>query len=292
MSDRCIVSGPDNRIEIGSGRPLAIIAGPCVLEDRATVFEIARVLRDACRDLKLPLIFKASFDKANRTSVTSHRGPGIEPGLDMLSEVRAEFSVPITTDVHSPEQATSAGAAVDLLQIPAFLCRQTDLLVAAASAAAAHGKAVNVKKGQFLAPEEMAGPVGKLVAAGCANILLTERGTFFGYHRLVTDFIGVGDLLEAKFPVAGGKTATPPVCFDCTHSAQLPGLGATTGGRRDRVPLLARSAVAAGVHALFLECHPDPERARSDASTMLPLGAVPGLLRQLCAIRTALDMAR
>lgn len=292
MSDTCTVAGPNNRIEIGKGRPLAILAGPCVIEDRAILFEIARTLSDTCAELKLPLIFKASYDKANRTSVSSHRGPGMESGLALLAEIRAEFGVPVTTDVHSPEQAASAAKVADILQIPAFLCRQTDLLVAAAHAASESGRAVNVKKGQFLAPDEMAGPVGKLVTAGCRNILLTERGTFFGYHRLVNDFIGIGDLMESKFPIDGGGSVSPPVCFDCTHSAQLPGLGATTGGRRDRVPLLARAAVAAGVHALFLECHPDPERARSDASTMLPLGEVPGLLRQLCAIRTAVDKAR
>jgi 2-dehydro-3-deoxyphosphooctonate aldolase (KDO 8-P synthase) len=292
MNDRCTISGPNNAIEIGRSRPLAVIAGPCVIEERSTVFEIARTLRDACAELGLPLIFKASYDKANRTSVASHRGPGLDSGLQMLREVRAEFGVPITTDVHSPEQAESAAEVVDILQIPAFLCRQTDLLVAAATAAGARGRAVNVKKGQFLAPDEMAGPVGKLVSAGCSNIMLTERGTFFGYHRLVTDFIGLGDLMEAKFPLEGGRTISPPVCFDCTHSAQLPGLGATTGGRRDRVPLLARAAVAAGVHAVFLECHPNPERARSDASTMLPLGEVPGLLRQLCALRSAMGEAR
>ena len=291
MSDTCTVAGPNNRLEIGKGRPLAILAGPCVIEDRAILFEIARTLRDTCADLKLPLVFKASYDKANRTSVSSHRGPGLEAGLALLAEIRSEFGVPVTTDVHSPEQAPIAAKVADILQIPAFLCRQTDLLVAAAHAASERGRAVNVKKGQFLAPDEMAGPVGKLVAAGCSNILLTERGTFFGYHRLVNDFIGIGDLMESRFPVEGG-VASPPVCFDCTHSAQLPGLGATTGGRRDRVGLLARAAVAAGVDAVFLECHPDPERARSDASTMLPLSEVPGLLRQLCAIRAALERAR
>lgn len=274
-------------IEIGPGRPLAVIAGPCVLEERAIVHEIARTLRQATAELGLPLIFKASFDKANRTSVSSPRGPGAEAGLAQLAEVRAEFRVPVTTDVHSPEQAEAAADVVDVLQIPAFLCRQTDLLMAAGRAGAARSRAVNVKKGQFLAPDEMAGPVGKLSACGCADILLTERGTFFGYHRLVTDLIGVGDLLEARFEGAGGVPLRPPVCYDCTHSAQLPGLGATTGGRRDRVPLLARAAVAAGVHAVFLECHPDPERARSDASTMLPLADVPDLLRRLRDIRIA-----
>jgi len=280
MGHQCRVGGPDNGVEIGDGRPLAVIAGPCVLEEWDTVARIARALKDACASLGLGFVLKASFDKANRTSVTSARGPGIEEGLGVLSRVRREFGVPVTTDIHEPAHASVCAEAVDVLQIPAFLSRQTDLLVAAGKAAAARGRAVNIKKGQFLSPAEMVGPVGKVVSAGCREIVLTERGTFFGYHRLVNDFIGVGDMMEQEYP--GG--ARPPVCFDCTHSAQLPGAGSTTGGRRDRVPLLARAAVAAGVHAVFLECHPDPERARSDASTMLPLESVPGLLRTLAAI--------
>ncbi len=292
MGTDCVVNGPDNAIEIGRGRPLVVIAGPCVLEDRATVFEIAGIVSEACRGLGLPYIFKASFDKANRTSMASQRGPGADSGLAMLAEVREEFGVAVTTDLHSPEQAMDVAEVVDLLQIPAFLCRQTDLLVAAGRAACAKKRAVNVKKGQFLAPEEMGGPVGKLVSAGCRNILLTERGTFFGYHRLVTDFIGLGDLMEASFEVEGGGVCSPPVCFDCTHSAQLPGSSATTGGRRERVPLLARAAVAAGVDAVFLECHPRPEKAASDASTMLALADVEALLGQLRLIREALGTRR
>ena len=173
---------------------------------------------------------------------------------------------------------------MDLLQIPAFLCRQTDLLIAAGRAAAAHGRAVNVKKGQFLSPGEMLGPVRKLAEAGCREIMLTERGTFFGYHRLVNDFIGVGDLMSLSRPQGGGM----PVCFDCTHSTQQPGTGEQTGGRPERAPLLARAAVAAGVDAVFLECHPDPARAASDAATMLRLDDVPALLAELAAIRRAI----
>jgi len=186
----------------------------------------------------------------------------------------------VVTDVHEPGQAEQAAAVVDCLQVPAFLCRQTDLLAACGKAALKHGRAVSVKKGQFLSPEEMAGPVGKLASVGCRNVLLTERGTFFGYHRLVNDFLGLGDLMDL---VVDGETAGP-VCFDCTHSTQLPGASATTGGRPERAPMLAKAAVAAGVHAVFLECHPDPAKATSDAATMLRIKDVPGLLRSLAGI--------
>lgn len=285
MTAACTVLGPEGPITIGAGRPLAVIAGPCVIESRELAFRVAEALRTACASLQLPFIFKASFDKANRTSLSSSRGPGLDEGLRVLSEIRTHFGVPVTTDIHEPTQAEPIADAVDLLQIPAFLCRQTDLLLAAGQAAAAHRRAVNIKKGQFLSPAEMRGPVAKVRSTGCANLLVTERGTFFGYHRLVNDFIGVGDLIELD----AGPDGPPPVCFDATHSAQLPGESATTGGRRDRVPLLARAAVAAGVHAVFLECHPEPDRAQSDASTMLALDRVPALLGQLAALRAALD---
>lgn len=257
---------------------------------------IGETVRDACARLALPYIFKASFDKANRTSITSARGPGVENGLATLARVRAALGVPVTTDIHSPEQAAPAAEVVDILQIPAFLCRQTDLLVASGKAAVAKGRAVNVKKGQFLSPAEMIGPVNKLAQAGCTNVMLTERGTFFGYGRLVNDFIGIGDMMELVCGGAGAPelagasdpSAAPPVCFDCTHSAQLPGAGAgVTAGRRERVPMLAKAAVAAGVHAVFLECHPDPDKAMSDAATMLALRDVPGLLGTLARIREA-----
>lgn len=269
-------------IPIGPGRPLAIIAGPCVLESLELGITIGSRVRDLCAPLGLAYVFKASFDKANRSSVRSPRGPGLERGLDWLARIKEKLGVPVTTDIHEPAQALAAGAAVDLLQIPAFLCRQTDLLHAAGQAAAKHGRAVNVKKGQFLSPGEMAGAVRKLEEAGCSNLMLTERGTFFGYGRLVNDFVGLGDLLELKTP--GGP---PPVCFDCTHSTQLPGAGEQTGGRPERAPLLARAAVAAGVHALFIECHPDPAAAVSDASTMLRLDDMPRLLAQAAAHRRA-----
>lgn len=284
----CAIHADKNAgFDIGPGRPLAVIAGPCTLESYELAMTIGTTVRDACAKLGLPFIFKASFDKANRTSITSLRGPGAEEGLATLARVRAALGVPVTTDIHTPEQAVPAAQAVDILQIPAFLCRQTDLLVAAGKAAVAHRRAVNVKKGQFLSPAEMVGPVNKMAQAGCMNVMLTERGTFFGYGKLVNDFIGIGDMMELE-RTGPGAPEGPPVCFDCTHSAQLPGAGAgVTAGRRERVPMLAKAAVAAGVHAVFLECHPDPDKAVSDAATMLALRDVPGLLGTLAKIRAA-----
>lgn len=264
------------RVEIGGGS-LTIIAGPCVLESYELGLEVGTIVRDICRDLKLNYIFKASFDKANRSSVHSPRGPGIRVGLDWLAKLGGELGVPVTTDIHDPTQADAAAGAVDLLQIPAFLCRQTDLLFAAGAAAKAHGRGVNVKKGQFMSPGEMVGAIRKLSEAGCDNTMLTERGTFFGYGRLVNDFLGLGDLMELGVPV----------CFDCTHSTQLPGAGEQTGGRPDRAPLLAKAATAAGVDALFIECHPQPKKGLSDSSTMLELTSIPELLRTIAAIRNA-----
>ncbi len=261
-------------ITVGTGSPLLIIAGPCVLEDLETSQRIGEVVRNCCRDLGFAFIFKASFDKANRSSIRSPRGPGLERGLAQLADLRRRLGVPVTTDIHEPAQAQPAAEIVDLLQIPAFLSRQTDLL----AAAGATGKPVNVKKGQFMAPSEMKGVCRKLTESGCSQQMLTERGTFFGYHRLVNDFIGLGDLLEIG----------PPVCFDATHSTQLPGATETSGGRPQRAPLLAAAAVAAGVDALFMECHPDPASALSDASNMLPLETVPALLRRLARIREAI----
>lgn len=271
-------------VSIGPGKPLAVIAGPCVIESRDMGLEIGRTLRDACRASGLSYIFKASFDKANRSSVSSPRGPGLEKGLDWIASIAKELGVPSTTDIHAPEQAEPVARVIDLLQIPAFLCRQTDLLFAAGKSASTHNRAVNIKKGQFLSPGEMTGPHRKLAESGCLNTMSTERGTFFGYGRLVNDFLGLGDLMDLK---GKGVDAPPPVCFDCTHSTQLPGAGEQTGGRPDRAPLLARAAVAAGVHAVFIECHPNPAKALSDASTMLPLDGLPALLARLAAIRQA-----
>lgn len=256
-------------------RRLLVIAGPCILEDSSTNECIGTVVRDACHALDLPYVFKASFDKANRSSIHGHRGPGLERGMEEMARLREKLGVPVTTDIHDPAQAAPVARVVDLLQVPAFLCRQTDLL----AAAAATGKPVNVKKGQFMAPEEMRNVLTKLAEGGCTQPMLTERGTFFGYHRLVTDFIGLGDMIALG----------APVCFDITHSTQLPGgAGTATSGRPERAGILANAAVSAGVQAIFLECHPDPAKSKSDAGTIQPLAEIPALLRRLKAIRTAL----
>lgn len=264
-------------LKIGPNEPLTIIAGPCVAESEALCLRIGQAVRDRCMHLGLGYIFKASFDKANRSSVASARGPGLDDGLRLLENVGRELGVPVTTDVHEPGQCEAVGRAVDVLQIPAFLSRQTDLLVAAA----ATGKAVNVKKGQFLSPAEMRNVVTKVVEAGGGSgvgLMLTERGTFFGYNRLVNDFVGLGDMMELGWPV----------CFDVTHSTQQPGgQGKSSGGRPERAPLLARCAVAAGVQALFIETHPDPPNAVSDAATMLPLQRTLSLLDEVARLREA-----
>ncbi len=272
-------------VTIGPGAPLAVIAGPCVIESEDLCLTIGEQVRDRCAALGLGYIFKASFDKANRSSIRSARGPGLAEGLATLERVGRKLGVPVTTDVHEPGQASATGQAVDLLQVPAFLCRQTDLLVACA----ATGKPVNVKKGQFLSPGEMASVVQKLEEGGAADagIMLTERGTFFGYQRLVNDFIGVADMMDLGWPV----------CFDVTHSTQLPGASQAgeariTGGRPDRAPMLARCAVASGVQALFLETHPDPAAGRSDAATMLPLTTTLELLEKLVRLREAVGDVR
>lgn len=275
-------------VGIGQGQPLAVIAGPCVLESLELGVRVGRVVRDACAQAGLGYVFKASFDKANRSSVASPRGPGLERGLGWLGEIGRELGVPTTTDIHEPAQAGPASRVVDMVQIPAFLCRQTDLLLAAGRAAVEHGRAVNVKKGQFMSPGEMGGALRKLGEAGCQRVMLTERGTAFGYGRLVNDFVGLGDLMEVTARLGDRVIGPVPVCFDCTHSTQLPGAGEQTGGRPERAPLLAAAAVAAGVHAVFLECHPEPARGLSDAATMLELGTVPGLVGALARIRGAL----
>ena len=237
--------------------------------------ESALATQDLAERHGLPVVFKASFDKANRSSHRSYRGLGMDEGLHILKRVKRETGMPVTTDVHEPSQAKAVGAVADLLQVPAFLCRQTDLLVACAET----GRPVNVKKGQFISPGEMRHVLEKLNEGGPRQIMLTERGTFFGYHRLVNDFVGLGDLMDLGCPV----------CFDVTHSTQLPG-GDERGsaGRPDRAAMLARAAVAAGVHAIFVECHPQPQRAMSDAATCLPLDSMDHLLRQLVAIRDAI----
>lgn len=270
-------------VAIGSGKPLTIIAGPCQAESEELCLTVGRAVRDRCAELGLPYIFKASFDKANRSSIHTDRGPGMEAGLSLLSKVRDKLGVPITTDLHEPTQAQAVGKVVDLIQIPAFLCRQTDLLVAAAET----GKPVNVKKGQFMSPAEMKHVVTKLNEAEASGVMLTERGTFFGYHRLVTDFIGVGDMIELDRSAFTDR-GPAPVCFDATHSTQLPGSGEQTGGRPERGPMLALAAVAAGVHALFIESHPEPSKAWSDGATQLPLATAASAITQAARLRAAM----
>ncbi len=260
----------------GRGQPLLVIAGPCVIEDEALTLSIAQRLKQLAAELPVQLIFKASFDKANRTSVDSYRGPGLEAGLTILRRVQQSTGLPVTTDVHEPSQAAPAAEVCQLLQIPAFLARQTNLL----SAAARTGRAVHVKKGQFLAPWDMKHVIAKLAAAGCHRILLGERGTFFGYGRLVNDIRAIPQM----------QALGVPVVFDATHSVQEPGgLGAATGGNRAMVEPLARAAVAVGVDGLFFETHPTPDDAPSDGPNMVPLDQLAGLLRRLLAIRQTVE---
>lgn len=260
-------------IVVGEGRPLALIAGPCVIESETHTLRLAEAIREICSKLSLPFVFKASFDKANRTSVSSYRGPGLEKGLQILAKVKGRIDAPVLSDIHEPGQAAAAGDVLDIVQVPAFLCRQTDLLVAAAET----GKAVNVKKGQFMSPEEMSNAVEKIQSCGNDRVLLTERGTFFGYQRLVNDMTAIPRMRKLA-----------PVVFDATHSCQLPGgQGFQSGGRREFVGVLARAAMAVGVDALFVEVHDDPDNAMSDSATVLPLDQLEGLLRSCLAIRAA-----
>ena len=258
-------------VEIGGGAPLALIAGPCVIEDEALTMTIAADLQAITEKLGIPLIFKASYDKANRTSVDSYRGPGLTRGLEVLQKVRRTFSIPVLSDVHRFEEIAPAADVLDVLQVPAFLCRQTDFVIEIAR----HAKAVNIKKGQFLAPWDIVHILSKLEQAGNENILLTERGVSFGYNNLVVDF--------RSFPILRGTGY--PVVFDATHSVQLPGAaGKASGGDRNMVPCLARAAVAAGIDALFFEVHPDPDRALCDGPNSLVLDSLPGLLAILMKI--------
>jgi 2-dehydro-3-deoxyphosphooctonate aldolase (KDO 8-P synthase) len=260
----------------GRGQPLLLIAGPCVIESEELTLSIARRLKEIVAGLPVRLVFKASFDKANRTSGSAFRGAGLEPGLGVLKRVKEETWLPVTTDIHESGQAEPVAAVCDLLQIPAFLARQTDLLVAAAKT----GRAVNVKKGQFMAPWDMQSVLAKLNDAGCQNVLLCERGTFFGYGRLVNDM--------RAFPQMQSLGA--PVIFDATHSVQEPGgLGTATGGNREMVEPLARAATAIGVDGLFFEVHPDPDNAPSDGPNMLRLDDFPNVLRRVLAIRQTVE---
>ena len=262
-------------VAIGGGKPFVLIAGPCVIESRELCRHIAATVKATCDALGIAYIFKASFDKANRTSGTAFRGDGIEAGLQVLADIKAEFGVPVLTDVHTAEQCARVAEVVDVLQIPAFLSRQTDLLHAAGET----GRAINVKKGQFLAPWDMASVVKKIADTGNERILVCERGVSFGYNTLVVDFRSLPQMAQAT---------GYPVVFDGTHSVQQPGAqGTSSGGQREFIPHLSRAAVAVGIDALFLETHPDPAMALSDAATMLALADLPDLLRTLLAIEGA-----
>ena len=255
----------------GNGLPLALIAGPCALESRAHAIETASALKEIASRLGIGLVYKSSFDKANRTSSASARGMGLDQALPIFAEIRESVGLPVITDVHEPDQCAAVAEAVDVLQIPAFLCRQTDLLLAAA----ATGKPVNVKKGQFLAPWDMKNVVAKLVGAGNPNVLVTERGVSFGYNTLVSDMRALPILAETG----------APVIFDATHSVQQPGgQGETSGGERRFVPVLARAAVAVGVAGIFIETHQDPDHAPSDGPNMIPLQELESLLTELIGI--------
>jgi 2-dehydro-3-deoxyphosphooctonate aldolase (KDO 8-P synthase) len=262
--------------QCGRGKPLLLIAGPCVIESEELTLSIARRLKQIVVALPVQLIFKASFDKANRTSGAAFRGAGMDAGLAALAQIKKETGLPVTTDVHESHQAAPVAAVCDLLQIPAFLARQTDLLVAAAKT----GRAVNVKKGQFMAPWDMRSVQEKLNAAGCKDVLLCERGTFFGYGRLVNDMRSLPQM----------QSLGAPVIFDATHSVQEPGgLGTATGGNREMVEPLARAASAIGVDGLFFEVHPDPDKAPSDGPNMLRLDDFPAVLRRVLAIRQTVE---
>ena len=253
-------------VQIGLEAPLFVMAGPCVIESKTCCLDIARGLADIGCRTGVGVIFKASFDKANRSSLRSFRGPGIEKGLEILAAVRQKTSLPVMTDVHEPAQACLAGEVVDCLQVPAFLCRQTDLLCACART----GKPVNVKKGQFLSPDEMKNVVEKIRACDNEKIILTERGTFFGYNRLVNDMTAIEVMKKLGYPVV----------FDATHSTQQPGgLGYASAGRREMAPILAKAAVAAGANGLFVEVHTQPDKAKSDATSIMPIDWLESLLK-------------
>lgn len=260
--------------QCGTGHRLLFIAGPCVIENEEFVLDVARRLAELADELGISLIFKSSFDKANRTSIHSFRGPGLERGLDILARVKDETGLQVTTDIHEPSQAAPAAKVCRILQIPAFLARQTDLIQAVAEETAKHGGVVNVKKPQFIAPEDTVHIVRKCEESGNSSVLLTERGTTFGYGRLVNDMRSI--------PVMHATGA--PVIFDATHSVQMPG-GATTSGQREMVPVVARAAVAAGCHGVFIETHPDPDNAMSDGPNMVPLDQIGTLLQQLTKLR-------
>lgn len=270
--DRIVKAGG---VEIGRGAPLVLISGPCVIEDYETTLEIAAFLKDLTRELGMPFVFKASYDKANRTSITSFRGPGTIDGLDILKRLKAELEIPVLSDVHTINEVSAAAAVLDIIQIPAFLCRQTDFVLEVARA----GKPVNIKKGQFLAPWDVVNIVEKVTSTGNDQVLITERGTMFGYNNLVADFRAIKIMQDT------GR----PVIFDATHSIQLPGgAGERSGGQREFAPVLAKAAVAAGADGVFMEVHPDPDRALCDGPNSVKLDEMRELLSRLLAIRGVL----
>ncbi len=259
---------PIGDVSCGNEEPLMLIAGPCVIESETHALDMAGALSEIAQRLKIGFVYKSSFDKANRTSLSSSRGSGLTEGLKVLEAVKSTIGCPVLTDVHLPDQCVDLAGVVDVLQIPAFLCRQTDLLVAAART----GRVVNVKKGQFLAPWDMVHVADKIAASGNTNILLTERGTSFGYNTLISDMRAIPQLAETGYPVI----------FDATHSVQQPGgLGGASGGQREFVPALARAAVAVGVAGVFIETHQNPDKAPSDGPNMIPLDQMEGLLEML-----------
>ena len=270
------VSCPDgSTIEVGSERPLLLIAGPCVLESEELGLQVASTMQNICSALDISYVFKASFDKANRTSISSYRGPGLDLGLGSLARIKQELGVPVISDIHEPGQAKAAAEVLDIIQIPAFLCRQTDLL----TAASATGKPINLKKGQFVSPWEIKNGVNKIRSSGTSQVMLVERGASFGYNNLVVDM--------RAFPVMRGFDC--PVIYDATHSVQLPGgAGDSSGGQREFIAPLSRAAVAAGIDGLFMEVHPDPDNALCDGPNSIALDDIESLLRQLVSIRAAI----
>jgi 2-dehydro-3-deoxyphosphooctonate aldolase (KDO 8-P synthase) len=265
----------NEHITIGGDNPIALIAGPCVIEDETAIIDVAAQIKQIAAETGVPFIFKSSFDKANRSSLTSYRGPGLNKGLQILAKIKSDLDLPLLTDIHTQEQAAAAAEIVDIIQIPAFLCRQTDLLVAAAKTM----KPVNVKKGQFLAPLDIKNIIDKITQSGNDRLLITERGTSFGYNTLISDMRALPIMRELGCPVI----------FDATHSVQQPGgLGGKSGGESRFVPALARAAIAVGCDALFLEVHTDPEKAKSDGPNMIPISELKPLLQQLRSIEKAL----
>ncbi len=271
--------GPGKQIKIGGGNPLILIAGPCVIENEEITFKSAEFLRELTEELGIPFIFKSSYDKANRSSLGSYRGPGLEKGLKILKKIKEKTSVPILADVHSREEIKPAAEVLDVIQIPAFLCRQTDLLLRAAET----GKAINIKKGQFMAPHDMKNVVEKVTSTGNHRLLLCERGVSFGYNNLIADMRSLVIMRDFSYPVV----------FDVTHSLQLPGgEGKCSGGQREFIPHLARAAAAVGIDGLFLEVHPDPEKALCDGPNMLSLDLLAGLLKEVKKIDEIVKKSR